>query len=132
MDTDSYTHRVGRTARAGKDGRAVIILTNAEAFYLKVNPQFLIKPHPISGDIIENPDAEATITQMMENIDEDTKRKAYTAYLGYMKTFVKKLRVDSAGLVRMANEFALKGLMCAEIPGIEKKTIGYLQSTSSL
>ncbi len=43
-DADSYTHRVGRTARAGKDGRAIILLTQGETFFLKVNRQFPILP----------------------------------------------------------------------------------------
>ena len=127
MDSDSYTHRVGRTARAGKDGRAIIILTNAESFYLKVNPQFPIKPYPALREI-GNVSAAVTVSQAMHNIDEDTKRKAYSAYLGFMKGFERKLRIDSAGLVQMANELALQGMGCAEIPGIEKKTAGWVES----
>lgn len=123
MDTDSYTHRVGRTARAGKDGRAVIILTEAESFYIKVNPQFPIKPYPASGEVVDA-NAAAAVSQGMQNIDEDTKRKAYSAYLGFMKGFEKKLRLNSTGLVQMANELALKGMGCAEVPGLEKKTVG--------
>lgn len=123
-DADSYTHRVGRTARAGKDGRAVIILTNAEAFYLKVNPQFPIKPYPGAEDIVRDADAAAAIPPKMQNIDEDTKRKAYSAYLGFMKSFEKRLQVNSAGLVQMANELALKGMGCPEAPALDRKTVG--------
>ena len=43
-DADAYTHRVGRTARAGKDGRAANLLTQTESFFLSVNRQFPIKP----------------------------------------------------------------------------------------
>ena len=122
-DTDSYTHRVGRTARAGKDGRAVILLTQAESFYIKVNPQFPIKPYPASNDLADS-SAAVTASQAMRNVDEDTKRKAYSAYLGFMKTFAKRLQLDPAGLVRVANELALKGMACAEVPEMDKRTVG--------
>ena len=124
MDADSYTHRVGRTARAGKDGRAVIILTNAEAFYVKVNRQFPIKPYPKSEDILGNVQAVAAVANRMQDIDPDLKRKAYSAYLGFMRPFEKKLQLDSAGLVQMANSLALKGMGCAEVPPVDKKIIG--------
>lgn len=124
QDTDSYTHRVGRTARAGKDGRAVIILTNAEAFYVKVNPQFPVKPYPGAEHIIGDTDAAAAVSLKMQDIDEDVKRKAYSAYLGFMKPFERKLQTNSAGVVRMANELALKGMGCPEVPPLEKKTVG--------
>ena len=123
MDTDSYTHRVGRTARAGKDGRAVIILTNAESFYIRVNPQFPIKPYPTS-ESIGDANTAAAISRAMQNIDQDTKRKAYSAYLGFMRSFEKKLQINSTQLVHMANEFATKGMGCPEPPGIDKKTVG--------
>ena len=124
MNTDSYTHRVGRTARAGKDGRAVIILTNAEAFYVNVNRQFPIKPYPNSEDILGNVQAAAAVANKMQDIDPDIKRKAYSAYLGFMKPLEKKLRLNSAALVQMANALAVKGMACPEVPPIDKKTVG--------
>lgn len=51
-DADSYTHRVGRTARAGKDGRAIILLTQDETFFLKLNRQFPIQPCKRSFEVI--------------------------------------------------------------------------------
>ena len=34
-DLDQYIHRVGRTARAGKQGRAMLLLHDFEQFFLK-------------------------------------------------------------------------------------------------
>ena len=124
MDTDSYTHRVGRTARAGKDGRAVIILTNAEAYYVKVNRRFPIKPYPNSKDILGNVQAAATVANKMQEIDPDVKHKAYSAYLGFMNAFKKNLQLDSAALVQMANALAVKGMACPEVPPIDRKIVG--------
>ena len=124
MDADSYTHRVGRTARAGKDGRAVIILTTAEAFYVKVNRQFPIKPYPKSEDILANVQAAGIVAKKMQDIDLDVKRKAYTAYLGFMRPFEKRLQLNTAALVQVANSLAVKGMGCPQVPGIDKRTVG--------
>ena len=123
-DADAYTHRVGRTARAGKDGRSVIILTEAESFYLKVNPQFPIKPYPASSSILASLGTESPVTTALQSADPKSKQKAYSAYLGFMKGFMNKLKLTPAALVQMANRFALEGMLCDEIPEMEKKTIG--------
>lgn len=124
-DADSYTHRVGRTARAGKDGRALLLLTRAEEFYLRVNPQFPIKPYPNTQVLMAGPSA-AEITIAMHAMDPKVKQKAYSAYLGFMKGFLNKMRITPDQLVAMANDLALNGMLCDEIPEMEKKTIGYL------
>ena len=124
MDADSYTHRVGRTARAGKDGRAIIILTDAEAFYVKTNRQFPIKPYPKSEDILGDVQAAAAVANKMQDIDPDVKRKAYAAYLGFMRQFEKKLQLNAAGLVKVANSLAIKGMGCPEAPPLDKRTVG--------
>ncbi|KAL8731470.1 MAG: hypothetical protein Q9181_004294 [Wetmoreana brouardii] len=124
LNTDAYTHRVGRTARAGKGGRAVIVLTEGESFYLKVNRQFPITPYPATEKVVNDDNSEATVEQAMEGIDEKTKQKAYSAYLGFMKPFENKLGIDSKQLVQMSNQFAMRGMGCPEPPGMEKRTIG--------
>ena len=123
-DSDSYTHRVGRTARAGKDGRAVILLTQAESFFLKVNRQFPIKPYPASDKILNDATSRTQIFKVLQSVDPKSKQKAYSAYLGFMKVFLNKMQIDATGLVRMANEFAMEGMQCNEVPEMEKKTIG--------
>ncbi|KAB5559609.1 P-loop containing nucleoside triphosphate hydrolase protein [Coniochaeta sp. 2T2.1] len=42
-DSEQYVHRVGRTGRAGKLGRAVMILIPEEMRFLQKNPEFPIK-----------------------------------------------------------------------------------------
>ena len=127
-DSDAYTHRVGRTARAGRDGRAIIILTEPESFFLTVNRQFPIKPYGASKDIFQDTVSRQKVATAMENIDLDTKRKAYSAYLGFMKGFSNKLKLNAAGLVSMANMLALEGMHCAEVPEMEKRIIGSVLS----
>jgi ATP-dependent RNA helicase MSS116 len=122
--SDAYVHRVGRTARAGKDGRAVILLTQAESFFCSVNRQFKITPYPASDKILKDTQSLLDVNRAMEMLDDHDKQKAYSAYLGFMKGFMNKLNVDATGLVKMANELALEGMGCEEVPGMEKKTIG--------
>ena len=124
LDADSYTHRVGRTARAGKDGRAVLLLTQAESFFLKVNHQFPINAYPASDKILNDATSRSEIFNVLQSVEPKSKQKAYSAYLGFMKGFLNKMQMDATQLVRMANVYAMKGMQCHEVPEMEKKTIG--------
>jgi ATP-dependent RNA helicase MSS116 len=125
MNGEQYVHRVGRTARINKDGRAVILLTQAESFFLSVNRQLPVQPYAHTADICQDVgSAEKAAAILSSNIDEDTKQKAYSAYLGFMKGFMNKLKVKPEGLVAMANELAMQGMGCPEPPTMEKTTVG--------
>ncbi|KAI8940615.1 hypothetical protein NX059_001887 [Plenodomus lindquistii] len=120
--TEQYVHRVGRTARAGKDGRAVLVLFQQESFFPRINKTLPIQPYPV--DIVSRlPKHEAEIARAFVNVDELAKAKAYQAFLGYNKTFLKKLQMSPADLVRLANDYA-RTMGCPEPPLIEKSTIG--------
>ena len=118
---DQYVHRVGRTARAGNEGKGVILLTQREHFFLRVNKFLPITPYPhVLGDV-------HTVSQAIDsafaNMDDVTKAKAYQAYLGFNKVFTKQLQLSNEGLVEQANDYA-SSMGCAEPPMIEKKTVG--------
>lgn len=131
LDTDSYTHRVGRTARAGKDGRAVVLLTEAESFYIRSNPQFPINRHPASAKIQASLGAaEPAMRAVLQSADPESKDKAYQSYLGFMKTSMHKLKLNPAGLVQMANQFAIEGMYCDEVPRLDKKVVGYVKPSA--
>ncbi|GAB7366030.1 hypothetical protein MBLNU230_g7353t1 [Neophaeotheca triangularis] len=119
---DQYTHRVGRTARAGNEGRAVILLTQREGFWLKVNKSLPIKPYPTDLSASANSLA-PEVQGAFQNVDEVTKSKAYQAWLGFHKTFTKQLQLTNEGLVEEANAYSAS-LGCPEPPAIEKQTIG--------
>ncbi|KAJ4318737.1 hypothetical protein N0V94_004251 [Neodidymelliopsis sp. IMI 364377] len=120
--SEQYVHRVGRTARAGKDGRAVIILSEQESFFPKINRTLPLNPYPV--DIISQmPKHQNTVSRAFTNVEDESKAKAYQAFLGYNKTFLKKLKLSPAELVRLANEYA-KAMGCPEPPLIEKSTVG--------
>jgi ATP-dependent RNA helicase MSS116 len=120
--TEQYVHRVGRTARAGKDGRAVIILTAQESFFPRINKTLPLNAYPV--DVVSHlPKHQQTVDRAFTNVEEEAKAKAYQAFLGYNKTFLKKLNLTPAELVRLANEYA-RAMGCPEPPLIEKSTIG--------
>ncbi|KAJ5099490.1 hypothetical protein N7532_006491 [Penicillium argentinense] len=124
---EQYVHRVGRTARAGNDGRAIILLTQAESFFMKVNRHLPIKPHPDTDKINEDASACAdAVNNAMYEVDEETKQRAYSSYIGFFagSGLLKQVRLDKPGLVQLANELAVKGMACPEPPPMDKKVIG--------
>ncbi|KAL4895490.1 P-loop containing nucleoside triphosphate hydrolase protein [Aspergillus ambiguus] len=126
-NADQYVHRVGRTARAGNDGRAIILLTQAESFFIKNNRHLPIQSHP-QTDLI-NASASScvdAVTQAMYDVDESTKQRAYSSFIGFFagSGFLKQLRLDKAGLVQLANHLAISGMACPEPPPMDKKVVG--------
>lgn len=124
---EQYVHRVGRTARAGNDGRAIILLTQAESFFMKVNRHLPIQPHPKTNAVLEGAAACAdNVTMAMYSIDEETKQRAYSSYIGFFagSGLLKQVRLDKPGLVQLANELAINGMACPEPPPMDKKVIG--------
>ena len=119
---DQYVHRVGRTARAGNEGRAVILLTQRESFFLKINKHLPISPYPQDLSAA----AEAHSREMetaFDNVDGTIKAKAYQAWLGFHKVYTKQLQLTNESLVQQANECAT-AMGCPEPPPIEKRIVG--------
>ena len=126
-NAEQYVHRVGRTARAGNDGRAVILLTESESFFLRANRHLPIQPHPDASSILANATScSPAVTQAMYAVDETTKQRAYSSYIGFFagSGLMKQLRLDKPGLVQLANELAIKGMACPEPPPMDKKIVG--------
>ena len=124
---EQYVHRVGRTARAGNDGSAIIILTQGESFFLRNNRHLPIQPHPQTDAINAGAASCAdAVTEVMYTIDEQVKQRAYSSYIGFFagSGLMKQLRLDKSGLVQMANEMAIKAMGCPEPPPMDKKVIG--------
>jgi ATP-dependent RNA helicase MSS116 len=117
MDREAYIHRLGRTARADAGGRGILILAEPEHVFLRQLRGIVVKPYPTA------------LTYSIEDIEPalvalQNKGKIYQGWLGYYKTFMKTMGWSVDDLVREANLFALQGLECPEVPGLERKTIG--------
>jgi ATP-dependent RNA helicase MSS116, mitochondrial len=116
-DKESYIHRLGRTARAGREGRSVFIITADESFF----PKYTLKE--IKFDIIK-PDYSYSQNTRDAALDFDNKAKVYQAWLGYYKGHSRDMGWDNERLVAEANKFALEALGTGEVPGLQKSTVG--------
>lgn len=117
-DKESYIHRLGRTARAGKEGRAFFIVTESEAFF----PKFTLKEINFEQSEIDYLSSVAEVEKAA--VSFENKGKVYQAWLGYYKNYLKQMRWDVEQLVDEGNQFAFKALISGEVPGIPKSTIG--------
>ena len=118
-DKESYIHRLGRTARAGAEGRGVFIVTQQESFFPKWTlKEITFVPHEVS--LSTAPEVEA----IAERMEDSQKAKIYQAWMGYYKAHMKSLKWDNEQLVAEANVFARDGLGSAGTPAIQKSTVG--------
>ncbi|KUI63738.1 hypothetical protein VM1G_10506 [Cytospora mali] len=119
MDRESYIHRLGRTARAGANGRGTIILTKAEQGF----PATVLK----GIDLLEAP-ADLKVRDAVfiaaKQLGADRHKKVYQAWLGYYKDQVKHTKWNAEALVEQAEKYAINGLGAPAAPLLDKKTIG--------
>lgn len=99
---EQYVHRVGRTARAGADGRGVIILDQCEASFLNGKT---IRQIAISKEIATiDPETASQIASAAAAVTPDLRYKAYRAWLGYYKANQKIFPGGVQGLVKAGNQ----------------------------
>ena len=119
---EQYIHRLGRTARAGSDGRGILLLSKPELFFVKSLDGIDLKTWPSSTPIF--PDTFQKISHALSRVSPQTKNQTYAAQLGFYKSFLKSLHWSPAQLVEQMNAFALQALECTHVPGVLKKTVG--------
>jgi superfamily II DNA/RNA helicase len=54
IHAEDYVHRIGRTGRAGREGFAFMLATNAEAKYVRAIEQLIRKTIPVEGSIAQD------------------------------------------------------------------------------
>ncbi|KAK9795928.1 hypothetical protein WJX73_005803 [Symbiochloris irregularis] len=117
-----YVHRVGRTARAGKSGSAVLLLADFEAYFIRQLTDLPVKPMQLAPEAIAA--SQQRLDSSMPRVSESTKGKAYQAFLGFYKG-QRGLKWSSAQLVEQANYYA-SIMGCPEPPAILAKTVGMM------
>ncbi len=116
-DKESYIHRLGRTARAGAEGRGIFIITEHETFFSKWTlKEITFQPAP--ADVSSKPEVLAIAERM------DNHAGTYQGWLGYYKNHLKGLGWDNERLVREGNMYAFEGLGAPEVPALFKGTVG--------
>lgn len=118
-DKESYIHRLGRTARAGRDGRGIFILAKAEKVFAE---RHLKEVNFIPAD----PDLSAAEEVLRAAQQYSRRDQVYQSWLGYYKNQVKLFSWDHPTLVHEANQYALTGLGCTQVPGLQARTIGMM------
>lgn len=118
-DRESYIHRLGRTARAGANGRGSLIITSHEApFPKKVLKGITLEAAP--ADL----QARAAVVAAAKTMDVGKQAKIYQAWLGYYKDQRKHTNWSIPELVQQANAYALNGLGASQVPALKKTTVG--------
>jgi len=122
---EQYIHRLGRTGRAGKSGRCILLLHDFEQFFLRNVKDLPIKRLPDDNAF---PNTPAPPDALWQPKDRKTAGQAYQAWLGYYNS-VKGLGWPKDQLVREATRFAasIGGLDADGLPPpILKKTVGMM------
>lgn len=129
-DKEQYIHRLGRTARAGKEGKGMIILSDFEERHMTRE----LKDLPLHRVALERlrPSMDlcrAHFTTVLVNTQRNPEfirsaEQAYIAWLGFYNSHLRKIGFDKPVLVQMANQFAQAVMQLAQQPAIQKKTVG--------
>ncbi|KAJ7631764.1 P-loop containing nucleoside triphosphate hydrolase protein [Mycena rosella] len=134
-NSEQYIHRLGRTARAGASGRGIVILDEAESFFLRDRTVSGLGITPIPQ--VATPglyhlapetlaQATAAVQAILPKVGDDTKAQAYRAFLGVYNSSLKSMRWTRDELAARGNAFlrAALGWTGAELPPIDTQTIG--------
>ena len=125
-DRAQYIHRLGRTARAGKDGKGGLLLANYEEAHMVKKE---LKDMPLEPTAIDvSAKTLANTEKANQNVGKDktlrlSAEQAYRAWLGYYNGHLKKVRWDKKLLVQQANLWARQNGL-SEQPSLQKRTVG--------
>jgi ATP-dependent RNA helicase MSS116 len=125
-ERSQYIHRLGRTARAGKEGKGALLVATYEARHMKHElsdmPLEDIKAPPASpatADMVNRGILSVSTNEAMEVAAQ----QAYAAWLGYYKGNLRKCGWKPVELVEAANQWA-KDVGLSKQPRLEAKTVG--------
>jgi ATP-dependent RNA helicase MSS116 len=132
--TEQYIHRLGRTGRAGKLGKGVLVLSPfEEPFLSELKSSGLdCPPDPELNALMESPPAAAIMKRLEHSAvagggdGAAIAVKAYQAFLGYHNGQTRRISLQGhgkQGLVALANDFA-RACGLEEPPALQARTIG--------
>lgn len=107
--SEQYIHRLGRTARAGRSGRGVMILTPHESGFLRTPDMraLPIQPHPeLQLPSLSRPE-----------LDKTLQIQAYGAWLGFNAQYTRQIFRSKQQYVNEANKYARDVLGWADESG---------------
>jgi ATP-dependent RNA helicase MSS116 len=131
---EQYIHRLGRTGRAGKDGKGLLVLASFEKTFLSELKGVDVPRNAAISDMLNDPMQQGANAHLVEAVIDRVKRGdkvltssaqgAYQAFLGYYLGQMRRMRINSKEtLVEYANQLA--GAMgLTKIPELSKKLVG--------
>jgi len=125
-DRSQYIHRLGRTARAGKDGKGGLLLADYEKDYM-VKRELSDMPLELTP-IPDTGKSSIAASQGIRNVSKIqglqlSAEQAYRAWLGYYNGHLKKVKWDKRTLVCQGNMWG-KEIGLKDQPSLQKRTIG--------
>lgn len=128
---EQYIHRLGRTARAGKEGSGLLVLFPFESCFLS----------ELKGlDVVSNDELSSSLSELTEQDCPDWMQQnyskvrsggnklahsaqlAYLSFLGYYLGQVKRIHETKNGVVCLSTEFS-QAIGLANVPSIPRKLI---------
>lgn len=128
---EQYIHRLGRTGRAGTDGKGWLVLGPFESLFLEELKNINVPRDPNLAQILSESavDTDDTIQEMKDRIGGGDKtlsvsgQGAYQAFLGYYLGQMKRMKMkDKHVLVKIANEFS-SAMGFREVPALGKNMV---------
>jgi len=132
---DQYIHRLGRTARAGKEGKGLLVLLPFESKFLSelrgINvpqDQELVKMllQPSDSEEPEWMTRNFSRIQNGGNKLASSAQLAYLAFLGYYLGQVNRIHHNKVGVVEISNDFS-KAIGLGEVPAIPQKLVSKME-----
>ena len=129
---EQYIHRLGRTARAGKEGKGLLVLFPFEARFLSELRGLDVPSNEDLKDIMQQPSEHEWMRHTFDRIRSggnklaSSAELAYLSFLGYYLGQANRIRSDKAAVVRWANEFS-ESIGLANPPAISPKLISKME-----
>jgi ATP-dependent RNA helicase MSS116 len=120
QNQEQYIHRLGRTARAGANGRGILLLCPFESFFLKSKTicDLPIQPYELDSSLAVS---DVVLDGALAKISDEAKTQAWqgeflgllqtsltlsVAWIGFYKAIVRGMKPPA--LVELADEFAFE------------------------